>query len=206
MAQKARFFTGIVYPESAPPDWVDRLRDSLRQYLISPLHQPDAIEDLESGAIKTLKPHFHVMYCHGNSLSAKAAREILPAWIVKPQADYAFMVGSYRNLSRYFLHLDQDDKEKFPGKPEENLMVVNNFPLDLSKELTKDERRQLKIQLWNFVRQNNITEYSELLDALGDGQEWDLFELAFDNQSKIEGYIRSVREHRLGVTRKYCTI
>lgn len=196
MATKARFFTALVYPDSEnlPKDWMKQLEDSLRQYLVSPLHEPDAEEDMESGALKTKKPHYHILYCHGNSVSPKAIREILPEWMVLPPSDFAFMVGSYRNLSRYFVHLDQPDKQRFSGKPEDLLTVLNNFPLDLSKELTKDERRQLKIQLHNYVRTNDVTEFSELLDALADGQDWDLFELAFDSQSKIEGYIRSRRE------------
>jgi hypothetical protein len=193
MATKARFFTALLYPDSAPEDWLDQLKDSLRQYLISPEHRPDPSEDMESGALKTLKPHRHVMYCHGNSITASAAREIMPDWLVVPPSDHAFMVGSYRNLSRYFLHIDQQDKEQFSGRPMDLLTVLNNFPLDLSKELTKDERRQLKIELWNFVRDNNIVEFADLLDALGDAQNWDMFELAFDQQSKIEGYIRSRR-------------
>ena len=193
MATKARFFTGLIYEDSAPSDYEQQLKDSLRQYLLSPWHTPDPVEDLETGALKTLKRHRHVMYCHGNSVSPKAVRELMPEWMVLPPSNDAFMVGSYRNLSRYFVHLDQPEKEQFAGKPETNLTVLNNFPLDLSKELTKSERRQLKIQLWNFCRQNTITEYCELMDTLGDMQEWDMFELAFDSQSKIEGYIRSHR-------------
>lgn len=193
MATKARFFTGLIYEDSAPADFEEQMRDSLRQWLLSPWHSPDPVEDLESGALKTLKRHRHAMYCHGNSITAKAAREIMPSWMVLPPADKAFMVGSYRNLSRYFVHLDQPDKEQFEGKPESNLTIINNFPLDLTKELTKGERRQLKIQLWNFCREHSITEYAELMDMLGDSQEWDMFELAFDSQSKIEGYIRSNR-------------
>ena len=193
MATKARFFTGLIYEDSAPADYEQQLKDSLRQWLLSPWHTPDLVEDMESGALKTLKRHRHVLYCHGNTISAKAAREIMPEWLVLPPTDAGFTVGSYRNLSRYFLHLDQPDKEQFEGKPETNLTVLNNFPLDLSKELTKSEKRQLKIQLWNLCRSNSITEYAELMNLLGDTQEWDMFELAFDSQSKIEGYIRSNR-------------
>lgn len=193
MASKARFFTGLIYEDSAPDDYEEQMRDSLRQWLLSPWHSPDPVQDLETGALKALKRHRHVMYCHGNSITAKAAREIMPPWLVLPPSDAAFMVGSYRNLARYFVHLDQPDKEQFAGKPESNLTCLNNFPLDLSKELTKGERRELKIQLWNFCRENCVTEFGELLDMLGDAQEWDMFEMAFDNQSKIEGYIRSKR-------------
>lgn len=193
MPSKARFFTGLIYEDSAPADYEQLLRDSLLQYLLSPCHKPDAVEDMETGAIKTPKPHRHVLYCHGNSITAKAAREIMPPWVVLPPSDHAFMVGSYRNLTRYFLHLDQPEKEQFEGKPEDNLTCLNNFPLDLTRELTKGEKRALKIQLWNYTRDNCVTEFYELLDRLGDAQEWDLFELAFDSQSKIEGYIRSRR-------------
>lgn len=193
MPSKARFFTGLIYEDSAPADYEQQLRDSLLQYLLSPCHKPDPVEDMESGAIKTPKPHRHVLYCHGNSITANAAREIMPTWMVLPPSDHAFMVGSYRNLARYFLHLDQPEKEQFEGKPEDNLTCLNNFPLDLTRELTKGEKRALKIQLWNYTRDNCVTEFYELLDRLGDAQEWDLFELAFDNQSKIEGYIRSRR-------------
>lgn len=193
MPTKARFFTGLIYEDSAPEDYEDKLRDSLRQYLLSPWHSPDPVEDLETGALKVLKRHRHLMLCHGNSITAKAAREIMPTWVVLPPSDEAFMVGSYRNLARYFVHLDQPEKEQFEGKPEDNLTAFNNFPLDLTKELTKGERRALKIQLWNFCRDRCVTEFAELLDMLGDAQEWDMFEMAFDNQSKIEGYIRSKR-------------
>lgn len=193
MATKARFFTGLIYEDSAPVDYEQQLKDSLREFLLSPWHSPDPVEDMETGALKTLKRHRHLMYCHGNSITAKAARECIPDWVVLPPSDHAFMVGSYRNLARYFVHLDQPEKEQFEGKPEENLTCLNNFPLDLTRELTKGERRQLKIELWNFVRDKGITEFYEVLDTLGDLQEWDLFELAFDNQSKIEGYIRSLR-------------
>ena len=196
MATKSRFYTALVYPDGdgVPENWVEVLGDSLRQYLISPLHEPDATEDLESGAIKTRKPHYHVLYCHGNTVSPAAVREILPDWMVLPPSNHAFAVGSYRNLSRYFLHLDQPDKQRFAGKPETLLTVLNNFPLDLSKELTKGERLQLKIELHNYVRMHDITEYSELLDSLAIAQDWDLFEMAFDSQSKIDAYIRSRRE------------
>lgn len=86
-ASKSRAFTGLVYPDSAPKNWQDILRDSLGMWLISPLHEPDPVEDLETGAIKTLKPHYHVMYFHGAPITPKAGRAIFESswtWIVTP--------------------------------------------------------------------------------------------------------------------------
>lgn len=123
MASKSRAFTGLVYPDSAPENWREILRGTLGMRLISPLHEPDPIEDLETGAIKTRKPHCHVMYFHGAPITPKAGRaifEILP-WIVTPKKAEFFQVGSVRNLSRYFVHLDQPEKQQWTEKPEDVL-------------------------------------------------------------------------------------
>ena len=70
------------------------LRDSLGMWLISPLHEPDPVEDLETGAIKTLKPHYHVMYFHGAPITPKAGRSIFSwTWIVTPHK-----AGSFRSV------------------------------------------------------------------------------------------------------------
>lgn len=197
MATKSRCFTGLVYPDSAPEGWKKQLEDSLQMWLISPLHEPDKEpESIDSAKMSTGKPHWHVMYCHGNTIAAKVARELFPSWVVTPPSDRFFMVTSMRNLSRYFLHLDQHEKQQFQGMPDKLLTALNGFPLDLERELTHGERLELKKQLHAFVRSNNVTEYAELLDALADSGDWDLFELAFDSQSKIEGYIRSQRNRR----------
>lgn len=158
-ATKSRAFTGLVYPDSAPAGWQGVLQDSLGMWLISPLHEPDPVEDLETGAIKTLKPHYHVMYWHGSPITAKAARSIFESWpwIVIPHKSEFFQVGSVRNLSRYFLHLDQRDKQQFDGKPEELLTALNGFPLDLDRELTRKDKRELKKQTFAFIRDRNIT-------------------------------------------------
>lgn len=123
MASKSRAFTGLVYPDSAPENWREILRGTLGMWLISPLHEPDPIEDLETDAIKTCKPHYHVMYFHGAPITPKAGRaifEILP-WIVTPKKAEFFQVGSVRNLSRYFVHLDQPEKQQWTEKPEDVL-------------------------------------------------------------------------------------
>lgn len=198
MATKSRAFTGIVYPDAdtLPEDWQKQLEDSLGMWLISPLHSPDSEENEESGAIKTKKQHFHVMYYHGNTITPKAAREIFGRypWIVTPPKDEFFQVGSVRNLSRYFLHLDQPEKEQFAGKPEQLLSALNNFPLDLERELTREDKRRMKAACISFIRDCSITEYNELLDALMDGGDWELFDFASDHTQMLQAYLWGVRK------------
>lgn len=195
-ATKSRAFTGIVYPDSAPENWQEILRDSLGMWLISPRHEPDPVEDFETGAIKTLKPHWHVMYLHGGAITPKAGRNIFESypWIVTPKKAEYFQVGSVRNLSRYFCHLDQPEKEQWSQKPDEVLTCLNNFPLDLERELTRADKRALKKAAFAFIRDRSVTEFSELCDTLMNLGDWDLFDYVTDHSTVIQHYLMSVRK------------
>ena len=165
-------------------------------WLISPLHTPDPEEDWETGAIKTKKPHYHVMYFHGSPVTAKFGRSIFDSWewIVTPGKAEFFQVGSVRNLSRYFVHLDQPDKQQWAEKPEEILVVLNGFPLDLERELTRKDKRELKKQGFAFIQDRSITEYSELIDVLMKIGDWVLFDYVTDNTFLFQNYLMSMRK------------
>lgn len=195
-ASKSRAFTGLVYPDSAPEGWQKILEESLGMWLISPLHEPDPVEDMETGAIKALKPHYHVMYWHGAPITPKSARSIFESWpwIVTPHKAEFFQVGSVRNLSRYFVHLDQPEKQQFAEKPEEALTALNGFPLDLERELTRKDKRELKKQTFAFIQDRSITEYSELVDVLMYLGDWVLFDFVTDNYGVIQNYLMSQRK------------
>lgn len=198
MATKARGYTGLVYPdaENLPENWVEQLESSLGMWLISPLHEPDPVEDLETGAIKTKKPHYHVMYMHGNTVSPRAAKEIFGRypWIVIPPKDQWFMVGSIRNLARYFCHLDQPEKQQWSEKPQDLLTVLNGFPLDLTRELTHADKLAMKQTLYSLMRDRSMTENSELINYLMDVGDWELFDFATDHPHMIQAYFWGVRK------------
>lgn len=195
-ATKSRAFTGLVYPDSAPANWQEILRESLGMWLISPLHEPDPVEDMETGAIKTRKPHYHVMYFHGAPVTPKAGRSIFEVWpwIVIPHKAEFFQVGSVRNLSRYFVHLDQPEKQQWAEKPEDVLTVLNGFPLDLERELTRKDKREMKKYVFAFIQDRNITEFSELVDVLMYTGDWVLFDFVTDNYGVIQNYLMSQRK------------
>ena len=195
-ATKSRAFTGLVYLDSAPDNWQDTLRESLGMWLISPLHQPDPVEDMETGAVKALKAHYHVMYFHGAPISAKLARSIFESWpwiVTPPRAEF-FQVGSVRNLSRYFVHLDQPEKQQWAEKPEEVLTVLNGFPLDLERELTRKDKRELMKQTFAFIQDRSVTEFSELVDVLMFTGDWLMFDFVTSNYGVVQNYLMSLRK------------
>lgn len=110
MAENARLkarqrnFATIVYPESAPDNWVDILRDSKVNALISPLHDKDVNPD---GEIK--KPHYHVLVMFD---SPKAPDQFLE--FITPFCGVGIeKVNSIRGYARYLCHLDNPEKAAY---------------------------------------------------------------------------------------------
>ena len=44
-AQRNTYYATIVYPESAPTDWLDKLEEEHIQALVSPIHDKDIEKD-----------------------------------------------------------------------------------------------------------------------------------------------------------------
>ena len=68
---KARTWGMVVYPQSAPEDWVELLRETYIQFAVSPLHDKDVNPD---GEIK--KEHWHVILIWDGPVTQNAALKI----------------------------------------------------------------------------------------------------------------------------------
>ncbi len=201
MAEKSRYFTGIIYVDEVRSDYEKVLRDSLLMFLLSPIHTPDPIEEYDesTGGItfKTLKRHRHVLYKHPNTVGLNGAKNAIPKGIIANE--HLEMVTSPNNLARYFCHLDQPEKQQWVGqKPQDLLAVFNNYPLDLTRELTHQEQLNLMRELVVYMRDNNLTEYADLLDALMDSRDWEMFDFAAHNAMVCRTYLASVRHRNEG--------
>ena len=99
---RSKVWAGVVYPESAPQDWQDKLRELLIDSFISPLHDKDTNAD---GEVK--KAHWHVMLMFGSMKTASQAKEAFQSFgcTVEPQR-----VRNTRGMARYLCHMDNPDK------------------------------------------------------------------------------------------------
>jgi hypothetical protein len=106
--KRARAWTAIVYPDSAPENWQSILREQLIECLVSPLHDKDI---LPTGEHK--KPHWHVVIAFKNPSTYEKACEVFEAiGAVIPPAKEA-KVKDFRQMARYLCHLDQPDKHRY---------------------------------------------------------------------------------------------
>lgn len=106
--ERNRCFATIVYPESAPKDWREKLSSTHIMALVSPLHDRDTYEsDQQEKKIK--KPHFHIMVYFEGKKSIKQVQEIFD----QIGGVGCEIVGSKTGYARYLCHLDDPEKAQY---------------------------------------------------------------------------------------------
>ena len=176
---KKRYWAFVLYPESAPADWVERLQLKGVSCAISPLHDKDINP---TGEPK--KPHFHVVLAYGSPTTynnVKALTEELNCPIPIP-------LESCRGYYRYLTHKDNPDKYQYDEK---DIQTLNAF--DVTTILTNSELAMLKIEIQKLIRENSIIEYADLMNILLDSEAYELWNVASNNTVFFDRYIQSGR-------------
>lgn len=150
---KSQCWAFIMYEDSAPPDYEDRLRLLGVQFALSPWHD----KDLDKNR-KQKKNHRHgLLYWPGGATTYKTAaaitRDVLHGTIPIP-------VVSPRGYYRYFCHLDNPKKAQYD---QADIINGNGFDIGNFLDLTAQEENELCRKLIEIIEAQNITEYWDLL-------------------------------------------
>lgn len=178
---KKRNWAFVLYPESAPADWLDRLQKTGLQCEVSPLHDKDVNAD---GTPK--KAHYHIILCYSGPTSynvVKALTDSLNQPI--PQA-----LEQVKGYDRYLTHKDNPEKYQYDRK---DVRSLNGFNILDYADLTRSEILEYKKELFALIRNHKMTEYSQLIDFLMDNDMPDLLDCASSNTLLFSNYIRSKR-------------
>ena len=152
MAEKrTRNFATVVYPESAPDNWMDILNDYHVPAFVSPLHEFDVNVN---GEVK--KAHYHVMVMYDNVKTPSQAKD----FFVSIGGVGCEVVNSIRGMARYLCHLDNPEKYQY------NPVEVKSFGgADYAGvvELETD-RVKLIADMQEWCKANGCVSLSELYD------------------------------------------
>lgn len=182
---KKRNWAFVLYPESAPENWIDILEQSGIQGCVSPLHDKDINPDGEPK-----KPHYHIILCYSNCTTYTAVKsfiETLNGTIPQP-------LEQVRGYYRYLTHRDNPEKYQYSEK---DIKTLNGFDILEYCELTTTEINNLKIDIQNIIRNNNITEYSDLMNMLLDNDMKNHWDVASNHTYFFDKYISSMRNKLL---------
>lgn len=179
---KARHWGIVVYPESAPENWMELIAQTHLAFAVSPIHDKDHNPDGE-----LIKPHWHVILSWDGPQRASAAIK-MAEMVGAPQP---IKLESVRGAYRYFTHKDHPDKYQYDEK---DIKVYNGFDISNHISFTKEEKYQAFTQIRQIIRDNNVTEYEELLDVL-EKMDYNLLKVAYDNTHMLNAVLRS-RRHK----------
>lgn len=149
---KKRNWGGVVYPESAPIDWIDILKLKGITFAVSPLHDKDINP---TGEVK--KAHYHIILTFPGPTTDKTVNQIMQ----ELNQPIAIPLESVRGYYRYFTHRDNPEKFQYDDS---DIQLFNGF--DVSDVLNSFEVFQFLKEIQMFILENDIIEYSTLIDYL----------------------------------------
>lgn len=181
---RTRNWTIVIYPESAPENWREILDDTHIEWIESPLHNRDLNA---TGEVK--KAHYHVLLLFGGVKSYEQVLEF-----IKPlNCPIPTRCHNARALVRYMAHLDNPDKFQYSVSD-----IKSHGGVDIAELLkpSSSERYCIIKDMLEFIKENGIIEFQDLIDYSFSYHFDDWFPLLCDNSSFIiVNYIKSCR-HR----------
>lgn len=177
---RKRVWSEIVYPDSVPENWRDLLLQLKIPFCVSPLHASDDEE---------IKPHYHIIVKYSGKKSSSQVQEIQDITNGTKLVD----VKDIRGMVRYLIHFDNPEKEQFnkdPGLIERYC----GFNLGNIFEMDSFDAEASLMDLFTYIQDNGIIEFSELIDNLIANGENDFFNLATKKYTlAVTRYLTSYR-------------
>lgn len=187
---KSRYFTFLIYPESADSDWISKVEQLGQPVAISPLHDKDLSENSDVTGDKYKKAHYHCIYIANNPVTAGSVRNKLKR-VLNPEA-VTLVQPVISTVSDVYLYLTHESKtaiEKGKHKYDKNDIIhLNNF--DVERYITLDaealaEARQVVVKLVRQFKFQNLVELYDYLEAEG------IEAYGLPSGDKLDGIIQS---------------
>ena len=182
--KKGRIWASVGYPESLPIDWLDKLQETGLQIAISPLHNKDLDP---TGEVK--KNHYHIIFNYEGPTTYNHVKELCDSL----NMTIPIKLESLRGMYRYHLHLDNPDKYQYDDR---DRILLNGFDTNQVNELTRTEIDKYKKEIQQFILNNNIYEYSDLLIILLENDLMQMWSVAANHTIFFNTFITSIR-HKL---------
>lgn len=163
---RARTWSFVVYPESAPKNWRDIVDSNHIAWVESPLHDKDKNPD---GTTK--KPHWHIMLLFDGKKSYDQIKEIADS-VNSPMPQ---RVKSPKGLVRYMIHMDNPEKYQYKR---EDIIAHGGADVDAYFELSASSKDAILWEMIAYIRENKVTSFAKFMGHIQDSDDHDWFEIA----------------------------
>lgn len=173
-----RNWATIVYPDSAPENWLEVISELKIQCFVSPLHDADVNP---TGECK--KSHYHVLLLYEGKKSFEQISDVVSTFGgVTPQA-----VQSARGYARYLCHLDNPEKHQYN---QEDVKSFGGADYTHLIGLQTDRYKGIR-EMISWCNENGIVMFSDLIEyAMESRPDW--FRLLCDSCTVVmKEYLKS---------------
>lgn len=182
---RARNWNIIVYPDSAPSNWRDILNDQNIAWIESPLHDKDENPDGEPK-----KPHWHILVIYEGKQSYETVLKLTQQLNTVPPQRCKAAKGSVR----YMVHMDNPEKYQYDVK---DIKTYGGADVKKYLTLTAGDKYQCIKEMCLWCKQNEITEYQDLVDFAMIERTDDWFIILCDCGTMVmSNYIKSLRHSK----------
>lgn len=158
--ERARVWTVIVYPESAPENWKDVINDKHIAWCCI-LHDKDVNPD---GSKK--KPHYHVVLVFEGKKSYEQIKTIAD----ELNSPIPQKVESLRGMIRYLIHMDNPEKYQYA---QDQIEAYGGLDYEDYLKSMGTARRAVLKDIAKFIVENQVTSYADLtIKAIEESDEW----------------------------------
>jgi hypothetical protein len=176
---RLRNFATVVYPESAPENWLEVLDRLHVPAFVSPLHNQDINPD---GSPK--KPHWHVLIMFAGVKTKEQAQAVIDA-IGGVGCE---SVSTVRGYARYLVHADNPEKAQYSKS---DVRAFSGADYDAITHLPTDDVKMVR-EMMEYIRVNQITSFAQFADVCAvDHEEW-FRALVTKSTYFIKEYIKSL--------------
>lgn len=182
---RARNWVFIVYPESAPEDWLEQLDATNVETCISPLHDQDINGD---GSPK--KPHYHVLMCFDGNKSFEQVKVITDSL----NSPIPIQAKSVKGSVRYWVHMDNPEKHQYNTK---DIKSLSGFDVLEALKPSSADRYSIIKDMIEYIQDNQITEFEEILIYSMSNKFDTWFPLLCDNSAFIISKVVDSKRNRL---------
>nr|WP_015231147.1 replication protein [Mycoplasma cottewii]AFY63028.1 plasmid replication initiation protein [Mycoplasma cottewii] len=177
---KKRFWTLLVYPDSAPIEWKDILIQNGVEFF-GALHDKDINPD---GTLK--KPHYHIVLVYSGPTTFNNVKTLCNT-LNSPKPLPLDGVGG---MWRYMTHKDNPEKYQYDDSI---IFTGNGFDISNYKDLSKKEISIIKQSLLDLIDNELITEYSVFVRRVRQLGIAEAFDVAANNTIFFNNYIISFK-------------
>ena len=188
---KARYWWAVLYPENMVNDWQNRIDDLVQVPYAYCVHDLDTDSKSEHR-----KDHVHLMLTFPNTTTYNHAMEIFKQ-LGEKAVNTCEAVVNVRHCYDYLIHNTDSSRKagKYQYSPEDRI-TGNNFDIGSYEQLGTQEKREIFIELCDYVIENEITEVATLFEHVRD-LDWRYQEVMDIKWQRLESLATGVYKKRM---------